>query len=576
MTRLVRSELTLSKSEVVAPNGMVVGEHPLIAEAGAEVLLKGGNAVDAAVAAAFAAGVVEPFMSGIGGLGYMLIHDNRRGRQFVVEFTGRTPAAAGPETFELDPAGGQAGMFGWPAVKDRANLVGYRAPLVPGTVAGLALALEKFGTMRLDQVLEPAIRYAEEGFPMDWYVSLNIAVAMAELKEFPETAAVFLPHGVPPRPRTRWWEPAEIFRQPELAGTLKLIAREGPDAFYRGPIAARIAEAMAARGGLITREDLARYEPRVYEEPLRTTYRGFEILAAPGPCAGTTLVEMLNIAEGFGLSRYGHNSAQSLHLIAEVSRRAFADRFAFLADPDFVEAPWSGLVSKEYAAEVRSTIDFERATPEVRAGDPWKYEGRPAPARAEGPAGPDPGCTTHLGVVDRERNMVSLTNTLGELFGCRVVIPGAGILLNNGMVWFDPRPGRPNSLAGNKRPLVNMTPALVLRDGRPFMTIGAPGARRLITAVFQSILNVLEFGLGIQAAVSAPRVHCEGPETHIDSRVPAETRDILAAMGHRLVVLEETVAASDFGRPVGIVIDPTDGCLHGGVHVQQPATAVGF
>jgi gamma-glutamyltranspeptidase/glutathione hydrolase len=467
-------------------------------------------------------------------------------------------------------------MFGWPAVKGRANLVGYRAPLVPGTVAGLALALEKFGTMGLAQVLEPAIRYAEEGFPMDWYVSLNIAVAMAELREFPETAAVFLPNGVPPKPRTRWWEPAEVFRQPDLAETLKLIAREGPDAFYRGPIADRIAEAMAARGGLITRDDLARYEPKVYTEPLRTTYREFEVVACPGPCAGTTLIQMLNIAEGFGLRRYGHNSAQSLHLIAETSRRAFADRFAYLADPDFAEAPWAGLVSKDYAADVRSTIDPERATPEAGPGDPWKYEGRVAPARADVSAGSDPGCTTHLGVIDRDRNMVSLTNTLGELFGCRVVVPGTGILLNNGMVWFDPRPGRPNSLAGNKRPLVNMTPALVLHNGRPFMSIGAPGARRLITAVFQSILNVLEFGLGIQAAVSAPRVHCEGPETHVDSRVPAGTRDILAAMGHRLVVLEQTVAASDFGRPVGILIDPTDGCLHGGVHVQQPATAVGF
>jgi len=576
MTGLVQTELALSKNEVVAPNGMVVGEHPLIAEAGAEILLKGGNAVDAAVAAAFAAGVVEPFMSGIGGLGYMLIHDSRSGRQYAVEFTGRTPAAAGARTFELDPAGGQAGMFGWPAVKDRANLVGYRAPLVPGTVAGLTLALEKFGTMRLDQVLEPAIRYAEEGFPMDWYVSLNIAVAMAELREFPETATVFLPNGVPPKPRTRWWEPAETFRQPDLAETLKLIAREGPDAFYRGPIAARIAEAMAARGGLITREDLARYQPKIYQAPLRTTYREFEVVACPGPCAGTTLIQTLNIAEGFGLQRYGHNSAQSLHLIAETSRRAFADRFAYLADPDFADAPWAGLVSKDYAAEVRATIDPERATPEAGPGDPWKYEGRPAPARADVSAGSDPSCTTHLGVIDRDRNMVSLTNTLGELFGCRVVIPGTGILLNNGMVWFDPRPGRPNSLAGNKRPLVNMTPALVLHNGRPFMSIGAPGARRLITGIFESILNVLEFGLGIQAAVSAPRVHCEGPETHIDSRIPAETRDILAAMGHRLVVLEQTIAASDFGRPVGILIDPTDGCLHGGVHVQQPATAVGY
>jgi gamma-glutamyltranspeptidase/glutathione hydrolase len=576
MTGLVRNELTLSKNEVVAPNGMVVGEHPLIAEAGAEILLKGGNAVDAAVAAAFVAAVVEPFMSGIGGLGYMLIHDSRSGRQYAVEFTGRTPAAAGAGTFELDPAGGQAGMFGWPAVKDRANLVGYRAPLVPGTVAGLALALEKFGTMRLDQVLEPAIRYAEEGFPMDWYVSLNIAVAMAELREFPETATVFLPNGVPPKPRTRWWEPAETFRQPDLAETLKLIAREGPDAFYRGPIAARIAEAMAARGGLITREDLARYQPKIYQAPLRTTYREFEVVACPGPCAGTTLIQMLNIAEGFGLRRYGPNSAQSLHFIAETSRRAFADRFAYLADPDFADAPWAGLVSKDYAAEVRATIDPERATPEAGPGDPWKYEGRPAPARADVSAGSDPSCTTHLGVIDRDRNMVSLTNTLGELFGCRVVIPGTGILLNNGMVWFDPRPGRPNSLAGNKRPLVNMTPALVLHNGRPFMSIGAPGARRLITGIFESILNVLEFGLGIQAAVSAPRVHCEGPETHIDSRIPAETRDILAAMGHRLVVLEQTIAASDFGRPVGILIDPTDGCLHGGVHVQQPATAVGY
>ncbi len=574
-----RTRLRVVKDEVRSAQGMAVGQHPLIAEAGAEVLQAGGNAMDAAIAAAFAAGVVEPFMSGLGGCGTLIVGQPNGGadRASVVEYGARVPAAAGPSMFEVLDSPLGDGLFGWPPVKDFANRIGRQAALVPGSVAGFALALERFGTWPLKEVLAPAIRYAREGVRADWYLTLNVACAEPELRANAATAAAYLPDGYPPRARLGFGEPCDTFRQPDLANTLELIGREGPRAFYQGPVAEALDTDMRENGGLLRRADLERYQPVVYERALRCDYRGrYQVHAVPGPMAGATFVEMLQILDGLELASLGHNSAEALHLLAEAMRRAYVDRFAYLADPDFAEVPFDGITSPAFAASRRSTIDPRRADNNPAPGDPWAYQHGPRGAAAVASALPDASCTTHLCVVDRDRMMVSLTNTHGELWGSRVTIPGTGVLLNNGMVWFDPRPGTLNSIQPLRRTLSNMTPLVVYRDERPFLAIGAPGGRRLITGILQALVNVIDFGLGIQEAVGAPRIHSEDAITYADSQLPAETLEALRGFGQQVELLEDNYAASNFGRVVGILVDESAGLLRGGAHLWQPATAIGL
>ncbi len=573
-----RTTLRVVKDEVVSREAMIVAQHPLIAEAGAELLQDGGNAMDAAVAAAFAAGVVEPFMSGLGGGGALIVHQPASGRSTTIEFSLRVPALAGEHPFELDPDAPAQGLFAWPAVKHQANRIGWQSALVPGAVAGLALALERFGTRPLREVLAPAIRYAREGVRTDWYLTLNIACAEPELAAFPSTAAVFLPGGHPPRARLGFGEPTDLFVQPDLAATLEAIAAEGPRTFYQGDVAQALDRAMREHGGFLRREDLQRYRPVVYEQPLECRYRGrYTVHAIPGPMAGTTLVELLQILDGFDLAALGHNRPATLHLLAETMRRAYVDRSAFMADPDFVHVPLAGLTSPAFAAARRQTIDPHRADLEPTPGDPWPFDPAPRARGAGQVARPiDASCTTHLSVVDRDRMMVSLTNTLLELWGSRVVIPGTGVLLNDGMFWFDPRPGAINRVQPGCRPLSNMTPLVVLRDGRPWLAIGAPGGRKLITGILQSLLNLVDFGLSVADAVAAPRIHSEDAITYADSRLPAETLEALRGFGQQVQPLEETYAASNFGRVVAILVDEAAGLLRGGVHVWQPATAIGL
>jgi gamma-glutamyltranspeptidase/glutathione hydrolase len=288
---------------------------------------------------------------------------------------------------------------------------------------------------------------------------------------------------------------------------------------------------------------------------------------------------MLQILAGFDLAGLGHNSPAALHLLAEAQRRAYVDRFTYLADPDFATVPFAGITAPEYAAARRATIDPRRADLQPAPGDPWAFEpGRDlaaAGARAAASGGPDATCTTHLCAVDRDRMLVSLTNTLMELWGSRVVIPGTGMLLNDGITWFDPRPGRLNSVSPHRRSHSNMAPLVVLRDGRPWLAIGAPGGRRLTTGILQALINLVDFGLPIAEAAGAPRVHSEDADTYVDSRLPAETISALERYGQRVTVQEENYSASNFGRVVGILVDDAAGLLRGGVHLWQPATAVG-
>ena len=574
------SKLIINKTEVVAENGLVTAMHPLAAEAGAEILQQGGNAADAAVAAAFAVGVVEPFMSGLGGAAYVVAHNATTGQTLTLDGAVELPQAATADMFALlDPDVQGLGVYGWRGTKDNAAETGYRSVAIPGAVATYATLLERFGTMPLAEVLIPAIRLASEGFPMDWYVFANSAISMARLQAFPHTIATFFKtDGSPYKPSMidDVLGPERLI-QPELAQTLRLIAEQGPDVFYRGEIGQLIAQHLNDHGGLITTTDLANYQVRE-RDPLWIDYRGKRVAFISRNSGGMTVAQMLNILAGFDLAALGHNSAAALHLIAEAQHMAYADRFAYLGDPDFAEIPLEVLESKTYAEARRTEINVNGPPITEAIGDPWPFRPTGRPANFPLTDGRDAADqhTTHLTVVDRDRNVVSLTASLGQLFGSGIVVPGTGVTLNNGMMWFDPEPGRVNSIGPGKRALHAGTPAIVFDGARPFLALGSPGGRKVLTAVQQIIHNVVDFGLGMQDAVSAPRIHCENGLVNMDIRLPAETIEAVRAIGHEVAVREEHFLSSYFARPNAILIDRDEGVLRSGLEPYKLSTAVGF
>jgi gamma-glutamyltranspeptidase/glutathione hydrolase len=531
---MIRSRLYLTKTTPLASRGLVTAEHPAGADIGAAILARGGNAVDAAVATAFAMPVVEPFMSTIAGSGTMLIHIAKTGETVCLDFNGVAPQAAHASMYPLIGGIATYALFAWPRVENDANVYGYRSVAVPGSVAGLALALERFGTMTLADVIAPAVRLAREGFIADWYQALNTAKYLEEITVFPETARIHLRNGRSVyRPPSM--EPGDRVRNPDLAASMELIGREGPDVFYRGALAQAIHNDMAANGGLITKDDLAAYQPRVLA-PLRGRYRDLDLAFSPGATGGVTALEILNILEQFAPSACGYATAAGLHVRAEAARRAFTDRFAHLGDAAVVDAPFDRLASKDYAREVAREIK------------------RGKPPRAVAPPGASNDCTTHISVADRKHNMVSLTHTAVSLWGSRVVVPGTGILLNNGMIWFDPEPGKPNSIAPGKRGMVNMVPVLGFKKGTPYLALGAPGGRKIIAAIPQVVANLVDAKGSLQAAIDAPRLHHEGNGLEIDDRVGEKNLAALRKHGHTVVEKTETYASLNFARPVGVRI----------------------
>lgn len=548
------SEWIVAKTEATARHAMIVADQARAAQAGADVLREGGNAVDAAVTAAFVMGVVEPFTSGLGGVACLVLR-TPEGKVTVIDGSTTAPQGAHEDMYELLDTGERLGMYGWPAARGNENNVGYRSLGVPGMVSCLLLALERYGTLPRERGLAPAIALAREGFELDWYMGLAIATYAERLWPFPETTRIFYRPGRAPLRVATGFEPGDRLVQTDLAHSLELIARGGAAAFYEGPLAAAICDDAQANGGLLTREQFAAYRARELE-PLRGSYRGHELLTVPGPSGATTALEILNLIEAGDLPP--PDSPGERHAVLEASRRAFIDRFAHLADVP--GAPFDQLASKEYARERARSIDPLRATPDIVAGIV-------APASSD--------CTMHLCVVDRAGGMVSLTSTLGQGFGAAVVPPGTGIVMADVMTWFDPRPGTICSVAPGKRILWAPSPMLLLRDGAPYLATGAPGGRRIISAVPQVVMNVVDHGLGPQAAVARPRVHCEGRPSVIDSRIAADVQDELRAMGHELETRDETFFSAHFARPSAIVVEQ-DGHVRGGVNPLKPALAVGI
>lgn len=571
----MRSEWQISKTQAESDDGVIAAMYPQAAEAGAAMLRRGGNAVDAAVAAGFAVGVVEPFNSGLGGIAVLVYHDRGTGTTHVIDGTGILPRAIKPDQFTVSDLESRTGIYGWPMVEGDVNNTGYLTPAVPGMPGCLLDAQERFGRLSRKTVLEPAIEYAEDGYQIDWYVALGMAVNQSRLHQFPESKRTyFRPDGSCYRCAMLGVE-GDRFCQPDLARSLRLIAEQGADGFYRGEIAERIAEDMAANGGLLQYEDLAEYKVRHSEGGLIGDYRGHQIIGGLDNTGFPTVLQALNLLEGFDLRGLGQGSVDEFHLIAEAQRAAFTDRFAYLGDADSIPVPLEGLLSKAYADVLRRDIDADRAAIGASAGDPWAFDPG-SPGDPLTPAGGGDSQTTHMTVIDKDRNMVSLLSTLGLHFGSAVVARNTGIALNNGTMWFNPVPGSVNSIAPGRRGLTAGAPIAVLRDGEPVMTVGSPGGRRVVSSIIHTIVNVLDHGMGPQEAVSTLRVHSEDETTVVDARMPAEDIETLCRLGHRLDIRNETFSTTYFGRPNAVVVDPKTGRLQGGVNPLKPALAIGL
>ncbi len=565
------SRPVLAHEVLSVTGGMVVAQDRLGARIGAEVLQRGGNAVDAAVTTAFAMGVLQPLMNGVGG-GGMLVARFASGETGSVDFGMRAAAAARPDMY--DPEGGtdrpEAGGlrfsrgYAWPLVKDRANVYGHAAIAVPGTAAGLAAALERWGTSSLDQALLPAIRLARDGFPVGHHFVLALVGGREVMERYPATWQTYFPGGHPPAV-------GETLVQSDHARTLELISRHGPDGFYQGEVAERIASEMAAHGGTIRQEDLTAYRPFMHDAVPEAGYRGYGVLAVPGPNGGTAVAEALHILEHFDLAGHGRGSAEALHLVIEAIRRAAVDRYSYLGDHP--AAPFDILPEPGYAATRARTISPHGAGP-TAAGDPWAWRGVPRPPDFPAPAGVSAeGGTTHISVVDADRNAVSLTQTNMSWSG--VIVPGVGVMMNNAMTWFYPAPGTVNSIVPGGRGLNNMTPLILVRDGRLHAVLGASGGRRIWSALVQACVNHAEFGMDLQQAVQAPRLHVESDQILLDGRFGVEVRDGLEKLGHEVTVATPYYDRSPYAEPNGIQVAGEE--LHSAVYpVAKPTHAAGY
>jgi gamma-glutamyltranspeptidase/glutathione hydrolase len=530
----------------VARQGMVAGAERLAVEVGSQILQRGGNAVDAAVATGFALAVTYPRAGNLAGGGFMLIHLAGEQRQVFIDYREMAPALAGRELF----------LNGNGEVDQQRAYFSHQSAGVPGTVAGLLHALERYGSMSREQVLAPAIALAAQGFPVSFALNYEIAARGEQLQQNPEARRLFF------RPDGSAWAVGETWRQPELAHTLRQIAAGGRDGFYRGEVARRIVAEMEAGGGLISAQDLAAY--RVLErEPVRGRFRDFEVVSAPPPSSGGIhIVQILNILEPYDLAAMGHNSAAYLHHLAEAMKLAYADRSEYLGDPDYVAVPVAALVDRAYATRQRALIDPHRATPSstIAPGARLQAESHD---------------TTHYTVADSSGNVVSNTYTLNFSFGSGIAVPGTGMLLNNEMGDFAASPGRPNMfglvegerniIEGGKRPLSSMSPTLVLRHGRPLLATGSPGGSTIITTVAQTLLNVMVFDMNVASAGISPRIHHQWlPDTLlVEQGVSPDTIRLLEKMGHQVDISDRTI-----GRTQSIEL--RDGYLFGATDTRRP------
>lgn len=559
---------------VEAQQGMVVSSQHLASQVGKDILQKGGNAIDAAVAVGYAQAVVNACCGNIGGGGFMTIH-LADGTNTFINFRETAPTAASKNMY-LDKDGN--------LIKE-ASLYGYLASGVPGTVKGLDAALEKYGTLSRQEVMAPAIKLAREGYILSRADTDVLDTTTERFKQDPESAKIFLkPDGTP-------WQPGDRLIQTDLANTLELIANQGADAFYQGEIPKKVEQASKQHNGLLTKEDFANFTI-TETPPITCTYRGYEFISAPPPSSGgVTICQTLNILEGYDLKSMGFNSAEYVHTLTEAMRHAYMDRNTFLGDPQFINNPTEKLLSKTYAAELRQQIAPNKATPSEKV--------QPGIAPHESPE------TTHYSVIDKDGNAVSTTYTINGRFGAVVIAPGTGFFLNNEMDDFTTKVGEKNlyglvqgernSIAPLKRPLSSMSPTIVTKDGKPFLVLGSPGGSRIISITLQTALNIIEFGMSPQEAVNSPRIHHQWlpDEVYYEQRgLSKDTLEKLSAMGYKMVEQtpwgaaelimvglpgEQGVIPASSGNDSAVSGAIREGYLYGSNDVRRPAgKAVGY
>ncbi len=548
-----------------APHAIITSVHELASRAGVEVLRSGGNAVDAAVATGFALAVVHPQAGNLGGGGFLLLRSTT-GETHFIDFREKAPAAA-TENMYLDAQGNVL-----PESSKDSSVVGYRSVGVPGSVAGLVYAEKKYGKLSLEKVIAPAITLARDGFTLAYEDTQDLKKD-EYLAQFPESKRIFLRDG-------NYYQPGELFKQPDLARTLERIAKN-PDDFYHGAMARELAAAIHKGGGLVTAADLAAYEVKE-REPIRGSYRGYDIISAPPPSSGgVALVEILNILEGFDLAKFGNRSGDAIHLEAEAFRRAFYDRTDFLGDPDFARVPVAQLIDKKYAAAWRDSIDPNHVSVSKDLKRP-SFSELERVAQSHAAAVREPENTTHYSVVDAEGNAVAVTTTLNHSFGSRVTAEGLGFLLNDEMDDFAAKQGVPNAygliqgpanaIGPGKRSLSAMTPTIVLKDGKLFLVLGSPGGPTIITTVANILIGVIDFSLDIQEAVNAPRFHHQWlpDQILVEDRLSPDTMNVLRSKGHKLKV------EHFWGDGECLMIDPKTGERLGASDGRNNGKAVGY
>ncbi|MFC7413261.1 gamma-glutamyltransferase [Larsenimonas suaedae] len=529
-------------------HGMVSTSHQLASEVARKVLAEGGNAVDAAVTAGFALAVTQPRSGNIGGGGFMLISDDAHDKVIAIDYRETAPSAAYRTMFQDDDGN---------VVEERSRFSA-NASGVPGTVAGLALALDHYGTYSLAKALAPAITLAEDGFIVPKRFSDGLIEARERLTKWPESTKTFY------KPDGSAYQAGERFIQPELAATLKRIAAHGPEEFYTGKTADYLIDTIQAHGGMMTKDDLANYTPKV-RTPVHGTYRGYDVYSmSPPSSGGVHIIQILNMLEGDDIGAMGLNSAATIHVMSEAMKRAYADRSKYLGDSDFVDVPLKALTSKDYAKTLRAEFDLAHPTPssDIGPGPVQRYESNE---------------TTHFSVADDSGLAVSNTYTLNFSYGSGLTVAGAGFLLNNEMDDFSSKPGVPNAygliggeanaIEPNKRMLSSMSPTIVKKDGKNFLVTGSPGGSRIITTTLQVIMNVIDHDMNIQSAVSAPRIHDQWlpEELRIEQGISPDTVRLLEAMGHN-VVTKPAMGASE-----SILIE--DGQFQGGADPRRATSS---
>ncbi|CUB02122.1 gamma-glutamyltransferase [Comamonas thiooxydans] len=529
---------------VIAKNGMVASEQELATQIGVDILKAGGNAVDAAVAVGFALAVALPNAGNIGGGGFMMVHDARSGKDIALDFREVAPKGASRNMY-LDAAG---------KVIDGKSLYTHYAVGVPGTVAGMTHALSRWGSMPLARVMAPAIALADKGYPVSVTLAKTLEQEKKNMGRWPATQAVFWKNGAP-------LQSGERLVQKDLAQSLRLISQQGAKAFYEGAIAQKIVTEMAPHANALSLQDLRDYKV-AEREPVRGSYRGYQIVTMPPPSSGGAhLIQILNMMERWPMNQWGADSAQSVHYMTEAMKLAYADRSQYLGDPDFVKIPLKGLISKSYASELAASIKPQQARPakDIRPGRPQPYESDQ---------------TTHYSVVDKAGNAVAVTYTLNTNFGSGIVAKGTGILLNNEMDDFSAKPGvanayglvggDANAVQAGKRPLSSMTPTLVLKDGKPVLVTGSPGGARIITTVLQQVVNHIDFGMNPAEAAATPRFHHQWTpdELRVEKGFSPDTLALLRQWGHKVAL------KASMGRTQTIEI--RDGLLRGASDPRNP------